>query len=62
VNALKKLYLITITMLNLLITILIVMIVGYMAYAESKYLFGQPTGCNKNVKIKSLPATIASAK
>lgn len=49
-------------MLNFLITILIVMIVGYMAYAESKYLFGQPTGCNKNVQIKSLPATIASAK
>jgi hypothetical protein len=49
-------------MFNLLITILIVMIVGYMAYAESKYLFGKPTGCNKNVKITTLPATIASAK
>jgi hypothetical protein len=49
-------------MLNFLITILIVVIVGYMAYAESKYLFGKPTGCNKNVKITTLPATIASAK
>jgi len=49
-------------MFNLLITILIVMIVGYMAYAESKYLFGKPTGCNKNVKITTLPATIESAK
>jgi purine nucleoside phosphorylase len=33
-----------------------------MAYAESKFLFGKPTGCNKNVQIKALPATIASAK
>lgn len=37
-------------MLNWLVTIIIVLIVGYMAYAESKYLFGEPTGCNKRVK------------
>jgi hypothetical protein len=62
VNALKKLYLIVLTMFNLLITILIVMIVGYMAYAESKYLFGKPTGC-KSVQMKDeIPKTIASAK
>ena len=49
-------------MLNLLITILIVMIVGYMAYAESKYLFGKPSGC-KTAQLKdALPKTIAAAK
>lgn len=49
-------------MFNLLITILVVMIVGYMAYAESKYLFGKPSGC-KSVQIKdALPKTIAAAK
>lgn len=48
--------------LNLLVTILIVMIVGYMAYAESKYLFGKPTGC-KTAQLKdALPKTIAAAK
>ena len=49
-------------MFNLLITILVVLIVGYMAYAESKYLFGKPTGC-KSVQMKDeIPKTIASAK
>jgi len=48
-------------MFNLLITILVVLIVGYMAYAESKFLFGKSTGC-KSVQIKALPATIESAK
>lgn len=49
-------------MLNLLVTILVIMIVGYMAYAESKYLFGKPTGC-KTAQIKdALPKTIAAAK
>ena len=46
-------------MLNWLITILIVMIVGYMAYAESKFLFGKPTGCKRG---HATPDTIASAK
>lgn len=45
-------------MFNLLVTMLIVMIVGYMAYSESKYLFEKPTGC-KAVQIQD---TIASAK
>ena len=49
-------------LLNLLITILIVMIVGYMAYAESKYLFGQPTGCKTAQMKDALPKTIAAAK
>ena len=63
-------------MFNLLFTILIVMIVGYMAYAESKYLFGEPTGCKtvqmkdgqlkavrmKVGQLKVSPNTIASAK
>ena len=49
-------------MFNFLITILVVMIVGYMAYAESKYLFGKPSGC-KSVQMKdALPKTIAAAK
>ena len=49
-------------MFNLLITILVVLIVGYMAYAESKFLFGKPTGC-KSVQMKDeIPKTIASAK
>ena len=48
--------------LNFLVTILIVMIVGYMAYAESKYLFGKPSGC-KTAQLKdTLPKTIAAAK
>lgn len=49
-------------MLNLLVTILIVMIVGYMAYAESKYLFGKPTGCKTAQMKDALPKTIAAAK
>lgn len=48
--------------LNLLITILVVMIVAYMAYAESKYLFGQPTGCKTAQMKDELPKTIAEAK
>lgn len=48
-------------MFNWLVTILIVAIVGYMTYAESKYLFGKTTGC-KAVQMKSIPGTIASAK
>lgn len=49
-------------MLNLLITVLVVMIVAYMAYAESKYLFGKPTGC-KTAQLKdALPKTISAAK
>ena len=49
-------------MLNLLVTVLIVMIVAYMAYAESKYLFGKPSGCKTAQLKESLPKTIASAK
>jgi hypothetical protein len=49
-------------MFNLLITILVVMIVGYMAYAESKYLFGKPSGCNSVQMKDALPKTIAAAK
>ena len=49
-------------MFNLLITVLIVMIVAYMAYAESKYLFGKPTGCKTAQMKDELPKTIAAAK
>ena len=50
-------------MLNLLVTVIIVVIVAYMAYAESKYLFGKPTGCKDvQLKMKMIPDTIASAK
>ena len=43
-------------MLNVLITILVILIVLYMAHKESKFLFDPPSGC------KSKPATIESAK